>query len=35
MASKGREEEGGGGQRGREPVSGPAGYGGNINLGLV
>lgn len=28
-------EGGGGGQRGREPVSGLVGYGGNINLGLV
>lgn len=29
------KEGGGGGQRGRETVSGLVGYGGNINLGLV
>lgn len=29
------KERGGGGQRGRETVSGLVGYGGNINLGLV
>lgn len=28
-------KEGGGGQQGRETVSGLVGYGGNINLGLV